>query len=425
MDDLVHNNSKQRICKIITNKLSYFLSDHFFSLSNQKNATLYACTKFLPNAEIIKLLIQHGAKKEDISEKYLPLWEECKAKVSKKEIKKKKGKEEIQKELEIYETLGINKRISYFLAENNFPFIANNQKIQKDEEQEQEEEMETMDDKKLMKEMEKGKIPIGMPYSDLWNSFKETFKNIPLNVKQNKEKFDDLTIKENNMQQQLDKIEMERKKLIDSLDDIKTQKKKLKFLFENWEDLFNKFSFDSIEKIAHVEELTLNQINEQLEKNKFAFSSLYDENSQNPKLSLIFNCFGLSSETISLLDDMNSAYFRIVDVISECESRNITNAEVITDLESIKQTMMIQQPDFRHFSECCVCSCDNALDLVNLLKEHDLQLKYETLEKFNINGRRFLALNSKVISTYFQFSKEELLNLNKAIITIFNLHCNP
>ena len=400
-----------------------------FSHSNQKNATLFACSK--GNKEIIELLIQHGAKKEDIDEDYLPLWEEVQAKVSKKKIKKEKGKEEIQREIEIYEKLGINKRISYFLAENNFPFIINNENLQNDDEKEEEqevndEEMEMMDDKQLMKEMEKGKIPIGMPFSDLWNSFKETFKNIPLNVKQNKEKFDDLTIKENNMQQQLDKIEMERKRLIDSLDDIKIQKTKLKFLFDNWEDLFNKFSFDSIEKIAHVEELTLNQINEQLEKNKFEFSSLNDENSQNPKLSLIFNCFGLSSETISSLDDIDGAYFRIADTILECESKNITNVEVITDLESIKQTIMIQQkPDFRHFSECCVCSCESSLDLVNLLKEHDLQVNFETLEKFNINGRRFLAFSSRLISNYFKFSKEELLQFKKAIVVIFNLHCNP
>ena len=161
-------------------------------------------------------------------------------------------------------------------------------------------------------------------------------------------------------------------------------------------------------------------------QNKFEFSSLNDENSQNPKLSLIFNCFGLSSETISSFDDMNSAYFRIVDTISECKSRNITNVEVITDLESIKQTIMIQQkPDFRHFSECCVCSCESSLDLVNLLKEHDLQVNFETLEKFNINGRRFLAFTSRLISKYLDFSKEELLQFQKAIVAIFNLHCNP
>ena len=362
----------------------------------------------------------------------MPLFEECKAKVSKKEIKKEKGKEETQKELEIpkeieiYEKLGINKRISYFLAENNFPFIVNNKNPQNDEEEEQEvndEEMEMMDDKQLMKEMEKGKIPIGMPYSDLWNSFKETFKNIPLNVKQNKEKFDDLTIKEKNMQQQLDNIEMERKTLIDSLEDIKDQKNKLKFLFDNWENLCNKFSFDSIEKIAHVEKLALNQINEQLEKNQFEFSSLNDENSQNPKLSLIFNCFGLSPETIRTFDDMNSAYFSLVEVVTECESRNITNVEVIIDLESIKQTI-IRNPDFRHFSECCVCSCESSLDLVNLLKEHNLKVNFETLEKFNINGRRFLAINSTLISKYFKFSKEELLNFNNSVRTVFNLHDN-
>ena len=186
---------------------------------------------------------------------------------------------------------------------------------------------------------------------------------------------------------------MDRKTLIDSLDDIKDQKNKLKFLFENWENLFNKFSFDSIEIIAHVEELALNQINEQLEKNQFDFSSLNDENSQNPKFSLIFNCFGLSPETIRT---MNSAYFSLVEVVTECESRNITNVEVIIDLESIKQ-IIIRNPDFRHFSECCVCSCESSLDLVNLLKEHNLEVNFETLEKFNINGRRFLAINSTLI----------------------------
>ena len=352
----------------------------------------------------------------------MPLWEEFK--VSKVIVGfTDNGKEEIPKDIKIYEKLGINKRISYFLAENNFPFIVNNEKIQKDEEKKEVND-EEMDDKQLMKEMEKGKIPIGMPHSGLWNSFKETFKNIPLNVKQNKEKFDDLTIQEINMQQQLDKIEKERKTLIKSLDDIKIQKNKLN-LFEHWEDLFNKFSLDSIEKIAHVEELTLNKINEQLEKNKFEFSSLNDENSQNPKLSLIFNCFGLSPETISSFDDMDSAYFSIVDIISECKSRKITNVEVITDLESIKQTMMIRNPDFRHFDECCVCACESSLDLVNLLKEHDLQVNFETLEKFNINGRRFLVLNSKLLSKHFKFSKEELLQFKKAIIAIFNLHCNP
>ena len=392
-----------------------------FSHFNQKNATKYACHK--GNKEIIELLIQHGGKKEDISEKYLKLWWQFQAKVSREEIKKEKekGKEEIQKKIEIYEKLGINKRISHFFAENNFPFNINNVKIHKDEELHE----EMMDDKQLMKEMEKGKIPIGMPYSGLWNSFKEIFKKIPLKVEENKEKFDDLTIEENNMQQQLDKIEIERKKLIDSLDDIKIRKNKLKFLFENWEDLFNKLSFDSIEKVANVEELTLNQINEQLEKNKFDFSSLNDENSQNPKLSLIFNCFGLSSETISSFDDMDSAYFRIIDIISECKSRNITNVEVITDLESIKLTMMIQQPDFRHFRECCVCACESSLDLVNLLKEHDLQVNFEILEQFNINGRRFLAFSSRLLSKHFKFSKEELLQFKNAIIVIFNLHCNP
>ena len=358
--------------------------------------------------------MKHGGKKEDINEKFFPSWEECEAKVRKEEIKKEKAIEEIRKKIEFYEKLGINKRISCFLAaENNFLFNNN------------EKETEMMDDKQLMKEMENGKIPIGMPYSDLWNSFKETFKNIPEKGKENKEKFDDLTIKENNMQQQLDKneIETERKKLSDSLAIIKARKNKLKLLFENWEDLFNKLSFDSIEKIAHVEELTLNQINEQLEKNKFEFSSLNDENSQNPKLSLIFNCFGLSSETISTLADMDSAYFRNIEIISECESRNITNVEVITDLESIKQTMMIQQkPDFPHFSDCCVCSCESAHDLVNLLKAHDLKVNFETLEKFNINGRRFLAFSSELISKHLKLSKKELKQFKKAIIAIFNLH---
>ena len=348
----------------------------------------------------------------------MTLWRDTEEKVSNRVIKKviEKAKEEIQKEIEIFRKLGINKRISYFLAENNFPFIVNDEELSDEE---------MIDDKTLMKEMEKGNIPIGMPYSGLWNSFKETFKNIPLKVKENKAKFDDLAIKEKNMQEQLDKIELERKKLIDSIDDIKIKKNKLKFFFDNWEDLFDKFSFDSIEKIAHVEELALNQINEQLEKNKFEFSSLNDENSQNPKLSLIFNCFGLSSETISSFDDINGAHLRIVEMISECESRNITNVEIITDLESVRQTMMIQNPDFRHFSNCCVCSCESSLDLVNLLKEHNLQINFETLNKFNINGRRFLAVTSALISKYFNFSKEELLNFNRAVITVFNLHCNP
>ena len=130
-----------------TNSFLFSFLTISFSRSNRKNATIYACNRG-NNKEIIELLIQHGAKKEDISEKYLTLWEEFQAKVSKKEIKKGKGKEEIQKEIEIYEKLGINKRISYFLAENNFPFIVNNKTPQNDEEQEENnEEKEMMDDK--------------------------------------------------------------------------------------------------------------------------------------------------------------------------------------------------------------------------------------------------------------------------------------
>ena len=79
--------------------------------------------------------------------------------------------------------MGISKRISAFLADENFNFLSikNSDKVS---------------GHNVLENIEKGKIPIGRVSSTLWNTFQQSFQKIPLVLKESKEKFDGLTTQE-------------------------------------------------------------------------------------------------------------------------------------------------------------------------------------------------------------------------------------
>jgi len=189
------------------------------------------------------------------------------------------------------------------------------------------------------------------------------------------------------------------------LNEFKTNKESKAMITQHLEDLMIKGKIsigcsdcllwpdvlDYVSMICEVEKLVADKVEKQV-KDDYDVVSEWNDDPDTVKLTLIFNIFGLSPETIEKLGpEVDGAVFD-QDIFDLCSTYGIDDWETILDLGYIQ--MMLNRgnlPCRNHFETCPVCCCSTPKDLENLMKEHNLDFDFDLLERKNINGPRFIA----------------------------------
>ena len=145
--------------------------------------------------------------------------------------------------------------------------------------------------------------------------------------------------------------------------------------------------------ICEVEKFVADKVGKQVKEDYEDFSE-WNNDVDSVKLSLIFNIFGLSPETIQKLGpEVNGTYFD-QDLFDLCPTYGIDDWDTILDLGYIQMMLRSSNlPCTNHFETCPVCCCSTPKDLENLMKEHNLEFDFTLLERKNINGPRFIGNN--------------------------------
>ena len=143
--------------------------------------------------------------------------------------------------------------------------------------------------------------------------------------------------------------------------------------------------------ICEVEKFVADKVEKQVKEDYEDFSE-WNDDPDTVKLTLIFNIFGLSPETIQKLGpEVNGSDFdlAIFDGNPVC---GIDDLNTILDLGYIQMMLRSSNlPCLKHFETCTVCCCSTPKELENLMKEHKLEFDFSLLERKNINGPRFIS----------------------------------
>ena len=160
----------------------------------------------------------------------------------------------------------------------------------------------------------------------------------------------------------------------------------------------------------------------QLEIDYNQFSSL-NEKSNFPKLSLIFNAMGLSSDTICILQDYTGAKFNDDDLNDSTTYYGINDIKEQKQLFYTRHMMQKKLISTDHVENCAVCSCETPLDLKNLLLEREINvpIDFSFIDDFQLNGPRFLFINYSDCKR-FMLNREQIEQLMELKEQLHSLH---
>ena len=181
-----------------------------------------------------------------------------------------------------------------------------------------------------------------------------------------------------------------------------------------WPDML-----DYVSMICEVEKLVAEKVEKQVKEDYEDFSE-WNDDPDTAKLTLIFNIFGLSPETIEKFGPGVNGTDFAEEIFDLCSTYGIDDLATILDLGYIQMMMRTSNlPCRNHFETCPVCCCSTPKDLENLMKEHNLKFDFDLLERKNINGPRFVG-NSR----WVKICGEEIdqKQHRKAFQTVKKLH---
>ena len=155
-----------------------------------------------------------------------------------------------------------------------------------------------------------------------------------------------------------------------------------------WSDVL-----DYVTMICEVEKLVADKVEKQVKEDYEDFSE-WNDDPDTVKLTLIFNIFGLSPETIEKFGPEVNGMIFAEEIFDLCSTYGIDDWDTILDLGYIQMMLRTNNlPCRNHFETCTVCCCSTPKDLENLMKEHSLEFDFDLLERKNINGPRFISNN--------------------------------
>merc|ERR1712173_82683 len=145
-----------------------------------------------------------------------------------------------------------------------------------------------------------------------------------------------------------------------------------------------------------------------------------DDESTQPKLSLLLNCMGVETAGIEATRDMDLKQFT-----NKARWRNIStqaygewiSPNTLRDLYYCGQ--LVGECKYRlvcHDDKCPVCACRTPQQLINFLKERGIRLNSDVIIAEELNGRRVLYCSSD------EFPDEPPEEVQQAIFYLQCLH---
>jgi len=331
------------------------------------------------NKEIVEILLLTGASCKSATAD-LENFQAAKAKRERKEFGK--GLEEILK------TTKISKRIfKYFVKEQNW---------------------EVQNEREIKEQMTDGRIPIGFPNRALWSAAHEELNELPNKMKEKEERVAIGQKEEKRIAEKIQKLQVKLKKLSE-------ENKSLQSEIAPWEDFRDKQltplmkksgSFATVERKLN-QSLNAHFVNSSVEDLISLDQAKKEMADSPPKLSIVFNCAGLSPESIKKLCYVDGTEF------SQSEISELVNSHQLPFQEKLKlKELQIMFEEGRvpadiadHEENCALCSAATPEEVKYLLEEHGKVFDFLSLEKYEMSGKMFLALTPKDIREYFLASK--------------------
>ena len=279
-----------------------------------------------------------------------------------------------------------------------------------------------INDESLKQKFYTGKLRIGRSQNNLyWEECSKIFSETPKKIE--------------NIQKQIKEFKLTIEAKRKEINNLENQKRKLNAEVNNLTNQLNKnieslkgleMVTDSLQetttKVSNIEKMLVKDMQTQLEIDENQFSSL-NEKSKFPKLSLIFNAMGLSSETICILQDYTGAKFNDDDLNDSTKYYGIHDFKEQKELFYIRHMMQKKLISTDHVENCAVCICKTPLDLKNLLleREIDVPIDFSFVDDFQLNGPRFLFINYSDCKR-FRLNGEQIEQLMELKEQLHSLH---
>ena len=266
----------------------------------------------------------------------------------------------------------------------------------------------------VLEQIQEGIIPIGFSDDHLWPAMKNITNKLAEMLNQKDQDLQNIDKSIDNAKIELEQLEIRKIQLQTIIREGPTKKEEINQqkqtlvdfigLVDNKDDFFETM----IQQEANIVQTAEEDFN----------------NKEDPNLQVIFNCYGISSQTIKSFKNVSYYQFLNDDALSLCEEKNIQNSEDMLDVCYVHYRLFNDHklPNQEHIQECEACICESPQELLNLLQEysdeHDFgQLDLNFLNTYRMNGPR-------IISTVF--GQEE--SIQRIFPTLSNkqreqLHC--
>jgi len=256
----------------------------------------------------------------------------------------------------------------------------------------------------IIQRMTDGSIPMGFPSHSLWSRAHDTLCKLPESMREKEQKLAAAQEEEIALAKQIEKLQAK-------LAEVSQTRSHLQTEIAPWESFRKTKLAPMIEKsaaFAVVEEklnksVDLHFHNSSVDEMLALDDGSNEEPPRPPKISILFNCAGLSHQAIKNLSAVNGEEF------AESEAGEMVNAYELSFGEKLKlKELKIMFWEDRvpagirdHEDKCALCSASTPKEVEYFLVEHEKEFDFDLLEKYEITGRMFLALTAQDIRKHF------------------------
>ena len=240
----------------------------------------------------------------------------------------------------------------------------------------------------VLKQIHEGIIPIGFSDDHLWPAMKNITNKLAEMLNQKDQDLQNIDKTIDNAKIELEELEIKKIQLQTIIRDGTTKKEEINQQKQTLVDFIGLVDKkDDFFETMIQEEANIVQTAENDFKNK----------EDDPNLQVIFNCYGISSQTIKSFKNVSFNQFLNDDTLTLCEEKNIQNVEDKLDIGYVHYRLFNDHklPNQEHIQECNVCICESPQELLNLLQEYDEhdfgQLDLNFLDTYCMNGPRIIS----------------------------------
>jgi len=251
--------------------------------------------------------------------------------------------------------------------------------------------------------MTDGRIPMGFSSIPLWPAAHEKLRQLPTEMKKKEKRLTAIT-------EEAKRIEEEIRRLQGKLEQVSEQQNSLELELGAW-DLFRDTKLTPLveltaslataeKKLNHsVDSHLANSSIEEMVSLDSDLPATDEKNSNPPKFSIIFNCAGISHNSIKKLSSVDGGEFSECDASELASSFQLPFQEklILKELQILLGENRAPADISAHGENCVLCSAVNPREVCHLLEEHEKPFDFDLLYKFGITGRMFLALTSQDI----------------------------